>query len=166
LEYKQILQIDFAIIYNSGMPHVSKHRVKKNIFKKIQLSLIDVFMVAGSKYDTARLIGDLLTPTEKIMLAKRIAIILMLNEGYSFKAIERTLKITPATVLRFWKMKKKGKFNYLTEKKIKESDFWKDLEKFLEAGLPPRGKGRWKHVFDAMDRAEERSERIYGKYRL
>ena len=36
-----------------------------------------------------------------------------------------------------------------------------DLEKLLQAGLPPRGKGRWKHVFETMDRAGRRSRRFY-----
>ena len=121
---------------------------------------MSVFLNFRSKKEAAQLMDNLLTPTEKIMLAKRIAIVLMLSEGYSFKGIEKSLKVTPQTVMRFWKMRKAGKFFYLTRRE-KESDFWKDLEKFLQAGLPPRGKGRWKHVFETMDRAEKRRRRLY-----
>ena len=132
----------------------------------MQSSFIGVFDGSRLKNETMLLLDDLLTPTEKIMMTKRLAIIFMLNEGYSFRAIEKSLKVTLQTVTRFWKMKKRGKFKYLEKMEIKSSSFWKDLEKFLQAGLPPRGKGRWKHVFETMDKADRLQRRIYkGLYK-
>lgn len=145
------------------MPHVSRRKVKRKIYSKMQSNLIGIFLSSRSKSETAQLINDILTSTERIMLAKRIAIILMLNDGYSFRAIEKSLKVTLQTVLRFWKMKKKGKFGYLWRKGREGSDFWKDFEKLLEAGLPPRGKGRWKHVFNTMDRVDHLQKRLYNR---
>lgn len=149
------------MIYHNKMPHVSNRKVKKKVYKKLQSNLVGIFSSSHSKTEMASLINDLLTPTERIMFAKRIAIILMLQEGYSFRAIEKTLKVTLQTVLRFWKMKKAGKFGYLKENK--KNSFWADLERILQAGLPPRGKGRWKHVFESMERSERLNRKLYGK---
>ncbi len=143
------------------MPHVSRRKVKKKIYLRLETDLLDVFLSSRSKKEMAGLIKDLLTSTERVMLAKRIAIILMLNEGYSFRAVERTLKVTLQTVFRFWKMKKDGKFKDLKRKNKQDEGFWEMLEKIMQAGLPPRGKGRWKHVFETMDNAEKRYRRLY-----
>ncbi|OGF73502.1 hypothetical protein A2W57_02260 [Candidatus Giovannonibacteria bacterium RIFCSPHIGHO2_02_43_16] len=145
------------------MPHISKRRIKRKIYKKLNDNLVNVFLNFHSKSDVAHLVNDLLTYTERIMVSKRIAIILMLNEGYSFRAIESALKVTLQTVLRFWKMKKKGRFGSLAKKTAKGGDLWKDLENILQAGLPPRGRGRWKHVFDAMGKADRVSRSIYRR---
>src|SRR3989338_7244626 len=104
------------MIYHHSMPHISKRRIKRKIYKKLNDNLVN----------------DLLTYTERIMVSKRIAIILMLNEGYSFRAIESALKVTLQTVLRFWKMKKKGRFGSLAKKTAKGGDLWKDLENILQ----------------------------------
>lgn len=131
------------------MPHVSSRRVKKKVYKKLEDGLHDIFSKFSSHSDVSRLLGDLLTPTERLMISKRVAIILLLKKGYSFQAIQKTLKVTPFTVLRFWRMTKMGKFKYLeAPKQNKKSDsFLGGIEKILQAGLPPRGKGRWAHVF-------------------
>ena len=138
-----------TIIYDSGMPHVSRRRVKKKVYKKLEDGLRDIFSKFSSRSDVSRLLGDLLTPTERLMISKRIAIILLLKKGYSFQAIQKTLKVTPFTVLRFWRMTKMGKFKYFTipRQDKKPGSFLGDIEKILQAGLPPRGKGRWAHVF-------------------
>ncbi len=115
-------------------------------------NFIDIFSRSNLKRETSFLVNDLLTPTERIMLAKRLAIILMLENGYSFSAIERTLKVTRQTIVRFWKMAKLGKFSYLKQSKIKKVSFWKDFEKILQAGLPPRGRGRRTHVFRTLEK--------------
>lgn len=43
-------------------------------------------------------IADLLTPTEKIVLSKRLAIAYLLEKGFSYETIEDILKVTSSTV--------------------------------------------------------------------
>lgn len=43
-------------------------------------------------------LNDLLTKTERTMLAKRLAIAVMLDVGYPFRVISRLLKVSEATV--------------------------------------------------------------------
>ncbi|MBI2609870.1 hypothetical protein HYW53_01710 [Candidatus Giovannonibacteria bacterium] len=136
------------MIYHT-MPHVSKRKLKKKVYSKIETNFIEVFLKFRSRKETSLLLNDLLTRTERVMLSKRIAIVLMLESGYSFSTIERTLKVTKQTIVRFMKMRKSGKFRYLEAKKeSKENDSLIEfLEKFLQAGLPPRGKGRWARFY-------------------
>ncbi len=133
------------------MPHVSRRRVKRKVFVKLNEGLIDTLADLHSRAEFSRLTKDLLTPTERIMLSKRIAIILMLKRGYSFRTIVKTLQVTQQTVVRFWKMLKHGKFSYLkpNKKNSGEKNFLEVLEKIFQANLPPRGKGRWAHVIRA-----------------
>lgn len=42
--------------------------------------------------------NDLLTPTEKIMLSKRLAIAIMLIKGYDYATIRSTIKVSPSTI--------------------------------------------------------------------
>ena len=98
------------------MPHISRRYVRRKIYKKMNENLMNVFAHFRSKAEVVRALNTILTPTEKVMFAKRLAIVLMLQNGYSFRAIERTVKVTPQTVLRFWKIYKAGKFDYLKQR--------------------------------------------------
>lgn len=84
------------------------------------------------------------------MLSKRLALIFMLQNHYPFSVIERTLKMSPSTVVRFWKQLQENNF-YVVASHIKKTktpqagrkSFWDDLEKMLLIGMPPRGRRRW-----------------------
>lgn len=101
-------------------------------------------------------LGDLLSSTERVMLAKRLAVILMLFNSYPFTAIERTLKVSPSTVVRLWKRMKKGDFKNIRDIIMdakKKGGFFDDLEILLQAGMPPRGRGRWKWFYDMLNKS-------------
>jgi len=51
-----------------------------------------------SSADVKEFLTDLLTPTEKVMLAKRLAIALMLIKSYDYSSIRSTLKVSPQTI--------------------------------------------------------------------
>ncbi|OGF63456.1 hypothetical protein A2926_00840 [Candidatus Giovannonibacteria bacterium RIFCSPLOWO2_01_FULL_44_40] len=135
------------------MPHVSRKKLKKKVFVKIGEQLADRICKTSSPAEIRWFLNEILTRTEQIMLAKRLAIILMLRKRYSFRTIQKTLKVTPQTVLRFWRKTKKPSFQVIVNK-ISEDKGWGNflewLEAFLLVGMPPRsGPGRWK----AMERA-------------
>lgn len=116
------------------MTHVSQKRLKKKIFLKIGDELSSVIAKANSLHDINWLFKELITPTERIMLAKRLAILLMLEKKYSFRGIARTLKVTPQTVIRFWKKTQSPTYKPLLRmiKKNKSGrGFLQDLEKMI-----------------------------------
>ena len=125
------------------MPHVSRKKLKKKVFIKIGEQLADTIVKANSARELRWIFKELITPTERVMLAKRLAIMLMLERGYSFNIIQKTLKVTPQTIVRFWKITKQGSHKPVIKEisfsKAKK-DFWRELEKLILLGMPPRGR--------------------------
>src|SRR3990167_9033795 len=119
------------------MPHISKKGVKRKTFLRISNDL--VVMIAGlhSKREAKLLLNEILTPTERIMLAKRIAIIFMLKKNYSFETIWRTLKVSPSTVARFWKQTKTHSFHTISRR----------ISNSLLAGMPPMNPRQAKRLY-------------------
>ncbi|MEK7503219.1 MAG: Trp family transcriptional regulator [Patescibacteria group bacterium] len=119
------------------MPHVSSKKLNKKIYQKIGDEFIQFVLELKSSSDAKSFLTNLLTKTERIMLAKRLAVICMLMRGYSFEAIQQTLQVSPATVDKFWKIIQQypNSFSVIRlriETKSK-SGFWKVLGDFLES---------------------------------
>ncbi|QQG46517.1 MAG: hypothetical protein HYY55_01580 [Candidatus Niyogibacteria bacterium] len=137
------------------MPHISKRKLKKKAFLKMNDRFYAVMASLKDKNFGRLFFGDLLSSTERIMLAKRLAVILMLFNKYPFTVVEKTLKVSPSTVGRLWKGMRGGDFDNIKAIIVdakKKRGFIDDLEILLSAGLPPRGRGRWKWFYDMMNK--------------
>jgi len=136
------------------MTRVSDQKVKHNVLQQISSQLIGY--VAGIKTEASaeQFLTELLSETEQIMLAKRLAIVVMLEWEYSFTQIEKTLKVSSQTIARLWKDKKEGKYSFVIERcgrkvrrrSTKENLFWDEFEKLILAGMPHQGRDRWKYL--------------------
>ncbi len=132
------------------MAYVSKKKPKQHVIDAMSEQLLMSVVHARTKKDAVALLTELLSETERTMLAKRFAVIAMLARNYSFTQIEGLLKMSPDTVVRLWKKMKNGEYERLLRyarnnpKKFEEETFLDLLEKLLQAGMPPRGRGRWK----------------------
>lgn len=137
------------------MPHVSRKKLKRKVFVKIGEQFADIINKTSSPKEIGWFLNKLLTPTERVMLSKRLAIMFMLKKEYSFRVIQKTLKVTPQTVLRFWHKVKKPSYKAAIQK-ISENkhgkNFWKELEELLFFLPPKSGPGRWKMAERAMSR--------------
>ena len=80
------------------MPQVSKRPLAKNIQQNLYSIFWQTLADLKSSADVKEFLTDLLTPTEKVMLAKRLAIALMLIKGYDYSSIRSTLKVSPQTI--------------------------------------------------------------------
>ena len=148
--YLTIVHIDtlFTTIYCSrNMPHVSRKKLNKKVYQKIGDEFIQFVLELKSTSDAKSFLTNLLTKTERIMLAKRLSVIGMLIKGYSFEAIQQTLQVSPATVDKFWKIIQQYPNSFsLVRLRIEtksKSGFWKILGNFLESlSLVEKGKKR------------------------
>lgn len=124
------------------MPHISKRFLDKGEFSYIHKQLYSVIKELARTGKARVIFNELLTKTEKIMLAKRLAIIIMLDKGESSYSIEKILKVSTSTVGRMLVFYEQGLYlELLKEIKIINS-FWTKLEKVL----PPRvGRNRFKN---------------------
>lgn len=130
------------------MGRVSRRKVKKDIFNKINEQFIKTISKMETKRKIKFFLEELLTKEEKVMLSKRLALIFMLERGYSFNYIKNTLKMSGSTLGRIRRDIKKGRYKSLVnqiKKEKKKDEFWSDLERLLRVGMPPMsGLGRWR----------------------
>lgn len=133
------------------MTQVSKYLlqedVKNRMFEVFWKTIADL----KNSSDVELFFKELLTPTEQTMLAKRLAISILLTKKYSYEVIMDILKVSPATIgeISLW-LKKEGKaFGKAVEKILtqeKQEEFWDNLEQYLTTLIPPSKGTDWKRV--------------------
>jgi len=131
------------------MPHISSKKLKKETLNRLYNEFGKALEKSAQKSGTKFFIGDLLTKTEKIMLAKRFAIIYLLSQEIPVSYIAESLGVSYPTLSRMSLKYDIGKYTLLLRTLEKDkADIWEILEKILKAGLPPRaGRGRWKFLY-------------------
>lgn len=131
------------------MPHISSKKLKKEFLNKLYLEFGTALEKSAKKSWLKFFLNDFLTRTEKIMLAKRFAVIYLLSKDLPFSYISDSLCMSPTTISRMSLKYELGKYSALLNTiKTKDENIWKILEKILRAGLPPRaGRGRWKFLY-------------------
>ncbi len=77
--------------------------------EKILLLLFETLGKRSDKDEFFGIINDLLSPTEKVMVAKRIAIIYLLMKNVNYSNICNVLKVSPSTVNKFHYIKSQSK---------------------------------------------------------
>lgn len=118
------------------MPHVSRFPLKNEVKKEITKSLWWILAKFKTSQEIEKFLGDLLTPTEKTMVAKRLAIAAMLSKGYSGKEIGDVLKVSQTTVTHIKNWLEEGGEGYkmavkkLSEKEVMDN-FWKEVGEIL-----------------------------------
>ena len=137
------------------MPHISKRKLEEKFVKDLFLEIVSVFEKAGRRGELKRVLGELLTPTEKIMFAKRLAVISMLVKNIPIHVIADNLSMSSSTIdimsLRF----EVGSYSHVVENGLKKTDIVDIINMIQTAGgiMPLRsGKGRWKSLDDSLRR--------------
>ncbi len=113
------------------MSQVSKRKLKKEDFEKIYDQMIKIFSKTGSKKDSGKFLRESLYTTEKIMLAKRLALIFMIIEKIPDRKIAEMLSVSTSTVGKFIDKFNAGDFNYISSLIIKnKKSFWDIIWEF------------------------------------
>src|SRR3989338_10752716 len=123
------------------MPHISSRKLDPALLEKLLNKLITVFGQAKNRSSMQSFVNEILTPTEKIMLAKRLAIILMLSGNTPQHKIADALKVSPTTVVKISLEIEIGKFNsILNISKNERLDLEKIIWNILTVGgiMPPK----------------------------
>ncbi|OGG53546.1 hypothetical protein A3H16_02140 [Candidatus Kaiserbacteria bacterium RIFCSPLOWO2_12_FULL_53_8] len=117
------------------MTHVSKRRMEPGTERKIVDTFMHALFAASIPRGKAR-VHALLTPTERIMLAKRLAIITMLDRDHSYYRIAQTLNVSVSTIRRLHRRLLAGHFDPLCRVFNRNLSFVDYVEMFLSAGMP------------------------------
>ena len=80
------------------MTQVSKRIVHKQIESRMYETLFEAIKHLRSKEEIQLFLTDLLSPTERTMLAKRLAIAALLMRAYEYESIMNMLKVSSATI--------------------------------------------------------------------
>ncbi len=143
-----MLQIIDCIIYiKKYMPHISNKILNPEQMKKLKKELVRAFERASADVKTSNVFYEFFTHTEKIMFAKRLAVITMLKKGVSHYMISVALGVSPSTVARLSLRYEKGRYEHILKHAVGKRDFLKVIESILtlEGIVPPiAGKGRWR----------------------
>lgn len=114
------------------MVYVSKRKVDPKIESVLSDQLLSFIAAAKTKREAAVIVSELLTETEQTMLSKRLAVVVMLERGYSFREIERSLKVTPQTVTRLWRKRKQDAFQKICRYARNYTSHFKRGDRFLQ----------------------------------
>ena len=86
------------------MTKVSKRLLDKDLENRIFEVFTKSIVELKNSDDVKSFLNDLLSPVEKIMLVKRLAIAILLLKGYTYEMIDDALKVSHTTIMRisFW----------------------------------------------------------------
>ena len=147
-----MLIYDISYIIDS-MPHISNKKLNQTDLDNLVLQLIKMITSLGEDRSSEVLFHEFFTDTEKIMFAKRLAIVFMLYEGISRPYISDTLLVSPSTVDRAFFNFENGKYkNFIRIFKRNNRTLWEVIENLItNSTLSYVGKRRlaW------MDKLEE-----------
>lgn len=114
------------------MPHVSR----KSLPKKTEIELINSLKIVVKRTtkndEIEKLISSLLTRTEKLMISKRLAIVVLLKEGVPEQDIADGLNVTRETVERLNLISQvRGEGYEVAIKKLKDEKVYEQFKKTL-----------------------------------
>ncbi|MEK7470886.1 MAG: Trp family transcriptional regulator [Patescibacteria group bacterium] len=133
------------------MTQVSKHFMSPVIEEKVYRVFIESVKNTKSSSEVVDFLNDLLSPVEKIMMAKRVAVaFLLLENKYTYVQISKTLKVSKGTIAKIhavFALQGKGYKKILGDilkRKVAKSALSELLD--ILTPLPPKGAniGEWK----------------------
>ena len=118
------------------MTQVSRLSLPKALEEQMHTLLRRALADLHTESDIGDFLEDLLTPTEKTMLAKRFAIAVLLDKGYDQRTIHRIMSVSVATVnsVNYW-LKNKGKGYRKVIEKIRREAQWREFLDTLDSVL-------------------------------
>lgn len=101
------------------MAQVSKYLLDKDVEARIFEVFFQTLANLTTSSQVKEFLFDLLSPTERTMLSKRLAIAVMLEKGYSYEEIKDVLKVSGGTIQKIsnW-LKYEGKAFRKVAKKL------------------------------------------------
>lgn len=135
------------------MTQVSRRPLDSNTQKRIYEIFVDVITEVQTSKDVTALLNDFFTPTERVMLPKRLCIAFLLLKGYDHRTIASYLKVSFTTINRVSTTLKVGGEGYtLVLDRLRKREQFETVLKEIEEGVVSmlasiRGPSRlWQHL--------------------
>ncbi len=150
------------------MTQVSRYPISKKVADRIFEVFLKTLVDIKSNKQANEFISDLLTPTEKIMLAKRLAIAFLLEKGYDYRTIQKIIRVSAPTITSVNNARKYGSEGYkrLVAKIIREEKlinfFEETVEKLLSVPSElERGSGAWSYLRKQVKNRKWKNKKVF-----
>ena len=116
------------------MTQISKRVLEKQIERKVFESFWILLAKTTNQHDVELFFSDFFTKNEKVNFAKRLSIAILLSDGYEWRSVAETLKVSLDTVGRVAvKMENPGWQFFV--KKLKQVEDWQKFWHEVEFNL-------------------------------
>lgn len=150
------------------MSQISKYPISKQISDRIFEIFLNTLVNIRSKNEANEFISDLLTPTEKVMLAKRLAIAFLLEKNYDYRTIQSLIRVSTGTIASVNLFLRHGSTGYkkLIDKIVAEEKitgfFEAAIIKVLSApSALERGKGTWTYLKQKAEEQKRKNKKSF-----
>jgi len=148
------------------MSQISNYPISKIIADRIfEIFLITITQLKD-KAEADQFISDLLTPTEKIMIAKRLAIAFLLEKKYDYRSIQKLLRVSTGTTVNLARNLGSNGYKKVISKIIKKENlvnlFDKTLVKLL--AMPSaleKGRSTWTYLKNQAENQRKKRQKIF-----
>ena len=131
------------------MTQVSKYPLRKEVEKRVYEVLMESVAAARTRDTVSALVDDLLSPTERLMIAKRLSIALLLMKKYDQRTIAGWLKVSLGTVSKVSRILQTnhGGYQSVIGVILRKEEFRALIEKIDDslADMFPPIRGDWRH---------------------
>lgn len=150
------------------MPQVSKYPISKAVADRIFGVLIKALTKFKDKNEADDFAYDLFSPTERIMLAKRVAIAYLLLKSYQYREISKILRVSLTTIGSVSLCLKSGRGAYekildrITKEESLDEFFTQVAEKLLSIpASAAKGGGAWRYLRDEVRKSKRRNQKVF-----
>lgn len=118
------------------MAQISKRRLDNEIDEAVSDLFLKSLSEVSDRTEIAFLVQDLLTPTEKSIISKRLTVAFMLHKGFDHRTIAGVLNVSTPTVWRMnEKLKQKGSGVKMLFNRLENNPKWGEFLGRLEATI-------------------------------
>lgn len=119
---------------------VSKNPLSPKISREIENSFWWILTNLQKEEEVKKFLNDFLSPTEKIMLIKRLAIAMLLLKGYTYRNIREILKVSYPTInhIQRWLAKGGKGYKIVFEKLLSQGklgEYFQNVDNLLKNSL-------------------------------
>jgi uncharacterized protein YerC len=143
------------------MIRISYLKIKNEDYKKIFSIFYKVIGETENKNEFSKILFDLLTPAERIMLIKRIAVIYLLLKDVNYLTICKILKVSNGTVSKYKLLiESSSGIVPVLKKMIGNEKIWLFFEEiFSQIFYPGRPGINWTTAWEMKNALERKKER-------
>lgn len=140
------------------MGQISKYPISKDVYERCWEIFAKTLIGIKTSKDVDEIISDLLTPTERIMVAKRLSIAFLLSQGYEYREIREVLRVSFPTISMVNLALRYGNNGYkkAVDRILKDERLKDILNKTVQTLISPatkgKGSGTWRYLKQELEK--------------